>query len=323
MKKNKLAIIIPAFKETYLRETLNSLYLQTNKNFTVYIGDDNSPYDLFNIINKFSNKLDIIYKKFNENLGSKNLVNHWKRCIDMSKTEEWIWLFSDDDLLQPDCVKLFYNSVLNNLGIELFHFNVKVIDNEGNEITNYIKRSVFPDNINSLDFFEARINNSLNSYMVEYVFSRNLYIKQGGIVNFDLAWCSDDATWINFAIKKGIYTIKGAQVIWRYSGINISSIRSDYNISIRKINSKINFLKWIDLFFKQNNIKHTLSVFKLTKWVVSEIVNNDNVSISVKLKTVYFSCRKITNILNSLICTIYIALRELFNLIKNNVFVKK
>ena len=43
MQKKEIAIIIPAFKAFYLEQTLQSFVNQTNKNFTIYIGDDNSP----------------------------------------------------------------------------------------------------------------------------------------------------------------------------------------------------------------------------------------------------------------------------------------
>ena len=42
----KLAIIIPAYKQRFLRETLDSIAKQNNHDFTVYIGDDASPYQL-------------------------------------------------------------------------------------------------------------------------------------------------------------------------------------------------------------------------------------------------------------------------------------
>ena len=328
MQKKNLAIIIPAFKETYLRETLNSLYLQTNQNFKVYIGDDNSPYNLWSTIYDFTDKIDIIYHRFSENLGAENLVNHWERCIKMSNNEEWIWLFSDDDLLQPNCVETFFNAVELNPEIELFHFNVKVIDNIGSELSNYIERSVFPDILNSVDFFAAKINHMINSFAVEYVFSRSLYEAEGGFVNFDLAWCADDATWIKFGRKNGIYTIIGSQVCWRYSGINISSIKNDFNYSIRKINSKINYLKWAELFFKDNDIKHSLSNLKIAKWLVSEIRNTDELSIILKTQKSYSSCRKIANKKTAIICSIDLLLKELYSVIRvnlknNGVFIKK
>lgn len=49
----RLAIIIPAYKENFLFETLQSLANQTNKDFNVYVGDDCSPYDLQSIVSRF------------------------------------------------------------------------------------------------------------------------------------------------------------------------------------------------------------------------------------------------------------------------------
>ena len=96
--KDALAIIIPAYKPDYLAETLESLTKQTNKDFIVYIGDDASPYDLKSIVDEFSSKLNIVYKRFEDNLGSKSLTKQWERCIELSN-EDWVWLFSDEDLL--------------------------------------------------------------------------------------------------------------------------------------------------------------------------------------------------------------------------------
>ena len=56
----KLAIIIPAYKDTYLHNALSSISNQTCKDFNLYIGDDASPYDLTKIIKPFYNKLNII-----------------------------------------------------------------------------------------------------------------------------------------------------------------------------------------------------------------------------------------------------------------------
>lgn len=67
--KDTLAIIIPAYKPDYLAETLESLTKQTNKDFKVYIGDDASPFYLENIIELFIDKLNIVYKKFDNNVG--------------------------------------------------------------------------------------------------------------------------------------------------------------------------------------------------------------------------------------------------------------
>ena len=89
--KDALAIIIPAYKPDYLEETLESLTKQTNKDFKIYIGDDASPFYLENIVELFIDKLNIVYKKFDNNVGGYSLTKQWERCIEMSN-EKWIWL---------------------------------------------------------------------------------------------------------------------------------------------------------------------------------------------------------------------------------------
>ena len=104
--RDTLAIIIPAYKPDYLAETLESLTKQTNKDFKVYIGDDASPFSLEDIVGQFSDKLNIVYKKFDNNVGGYSLTKQWERCIEMSN-EKWIWLFSDDDNIAPTAVESY------------------------------------------------------------------------------------------------------------------------------------------------------------------------------------------------------------------------
>ena len=81
MDKPKLAIVIPYYKLTYFEATLKSLVNQTNKNFSVYIGNDNSPEDPQDLIDKYS-EIITSYKKFETNLGGEFLTKQWERCID-------------------------------------------------------------------------------------------------------------------------------------------------------------------------------------------------------------------------------------------------
>jgi len=109
---NKLAIVIPAYKADYFEQALESIAGQTCTNFTLYIGDDASPHDLYAIVKDFESKINLHYKRYDENLGSKDLVAQWERCIDLVKDEKWIWLFSDDDLMAKHCVEEFYKSLI-------------------------------------------------------------------------------------------------------------------------------------------------------------------------------------------------------------------
>ena len=66
--EKKVAVIIPAYKSRFLQQTLDSMVVQTNQDFTVYIGDDASPHDLKNIVSLYQGKLDIVYHRFEINL---------------------------------------------------------------------------------------------------------------------------------------------------------------------------------------------------------------------------------------------------------------
>ncbi|TAF45004.1 MAG: glycosyltransferase [Sphingobacteriales bacterium] len=274
---SKLAIVIPAYKDVFLQKTLESIAKQTCNDFNLYIGDDCSPNNLQLIIEPYKSQINIIYKKFETNLGGLDLVAHWNRCIALTQNEEWIWLFSDDDILAPNCVACFYNFISTNTKVELVHFDVKVIDKNGLEILD-IPVNAYPKVLSSVQFFEEKTKGNIQSFVVEYIFKRTLYDNEGGFANFDLAWCADDATWIKFASKNGIYTIKDTFVYWRYSGINISSITTDLVVLDRKLNAKLAYLKWVKLFFLEKNIQCKVKKHILIKWFMYEITINKSLS---------------------------------------------
>ena len=143
---SKLAIVIPAYKIIFFEDVLKSISLQTSKDFTVYIGNDNSPYDFEPLINKYSNNFPLKYYFFPENFGGKNLISHWERCIDLVQEEEWIWLFSDDDIMEPECVENFYKTIKTQPDFDLLHFNVSKIDSKNNIIEN---NNIITQSINS------------------------------------------------------------------------------------------------------------------------------------------------------------------------------
>ena len=64
----QLAIIIPAYKEKFLGMALESIALQSCQDFTVYIGDDNSPQNVFSVVERFKNKVDLVYHRFDSTM---------------------------------------------------------------------------------------------------------------------------------------------------------------------------------------------------------------------------------------------------------------
>lgn len=265
MKIMKLAIVIPAFKGEYFEKTLYSIANQTNKNFTLYIGDDASRYNLYEVVSKYIKQINIVYCRFENNLGKVSIVAHWKRCIDLVNNEDWIWLFSDDDIMRADCVASFYESLSDCEGhVDVYRFQSCIIDDNGNSKSN---KTIHPEFEDSINFLYRRLNYQTHSYIVDYIFSEKVYKKYNGFVDFEAAWASDDATWILFAQEKGITTIKNGLVYWRESLINISGERKNKWNKKRKFKGTQQFIFWLHEWskFKGLNIDTKL----LQRWYFS------------------------------------------------------
>lgn len=232
-----LAIVIPAYKATFLRATLDSIAAQTDRRFRVYIGDDASPEPVREIVDDYSERLDIVYRRFDDNLGGRDLVAQWQRCIAMSEQERYIWLFSDDDIMESKCVEAFLSLPEETRDNALVHFDIDVIDSRHDGRAT--PASPYPPRLSAADYLRGKLTGRFVSYVVEFIFPRRLYEATGGFENFDLAWGSDFMTWLKFAAlsPRGIVTIPGGpKVGWRMSDRNISPDKSR-PVMLRKIAS--------------------------------------------------------------------------------------
>ena len=162
--EEKIAIVIPAYKCRFLRQTLDSIVVQTCRSFTVYIGDDASPQNLKEIVSDYADKMNIVYRRFDTNLGGVDLPGHWDRCIALAK-EPVVWFFSDDDLMPQDGVERIIKA-LECYGTRhgMFRFPLAVIDENGKIIH---KGEFYQFNLSSC----IRQQNSLTAQFVSFSLS--------------------------------------------------------------------------------------------------------------------------------------------------------
>lgn len=262
---NKLAIIIPAYKAEYLDDCLKSIANQTNKNFKLYIGDDCSPYDIDSIVVKYKDTIHIEYKKFDNNLGGTSLIKQWERCIAMINDEEWIWLFSDDDTMDPDCVASFLHVRKDYPDCDVFRFNLQVVNAAGE----VFGKTIYPEKENTASFLMNRFAHNYYSAITNYIFSRTAY-KKFGFKEFPLAWCSDDASIINFSGDNPIITIYKSYVQWRASALNISAIGSDA-IQKQKVHARLSYIKWLYASDKLPFLRIAANKKIILQWMVGSI----------------------------------------------------
>ena len=245
---HSIAIVIPAYKATFLSATLDSIAAQTCKEFTLYVGDDCSPEPIGRIVEAYRDRIDLVYQRFGSNLGGLDLVAQWERCIALSQEEPYILLFSDDDVMEPNCVEELLREIERTEGAyDLYHFNVDRIDERG--LFNSRKQD-YPTVLTAYQFYRGKNAGRYFSFAIDNVFSRRIYERSHGFVKFDLAWGSDVATWIVFCGEKGMYTVPNARVKWRESSQNITPDNSR-QIAERKLRAEMAFLNWSYLYFRK------------------------------------------------------------------------
>jgi glycosyltransferase involved in cell wall biosynthesis len=222
-----LAIVIPYFKLTFFEETLQSLAIQTDQRFKVYIGDDASPEEPTELLAQYQGKFNFEYHRFETNLGGISLTQQWERCIALSANEEWLMILGDDDYLGDNVVEQFYlhlpeiqsktNVVrfASQLVYEIDHSKSKIYFNPVWEL--------------ATDAFYRKFRRVAASSLSEYIFSRETYEKHG-FYNYPLAWNSDDQAWLDFSEDKLIYSINESVVYPRMSAENITGKRDNWKL---------------------------------------------------------------------------------------------
>ncbi len=257
-----LAIVIPYYKHKFFEETLESLANQTDKRFKVYIGNDASPEDPLDLLEKYKGKFDFVYHRFECNLGGISLTKQWERCIELSRNEEWIMILGDDDLLGGKVVASWYENYKNFDGkSNLVRFATKIIIEESKNISMIFTHPIWEK---STEFFYRNFKGQTRSSLSEYVFSRKSYLKYR-FKNYPLAWHSDCFAWLDFPDGKMIYTINEAIVFFRISNINISGLKDNLDL---KNQVKIQFFKDVLanklMSFKKNQRTELLMFYEVT-----------------------------------------------------------
>ena len=241
MNSAKLAIIIPAYKAAYLEQSLESIAKQTDQRFNLYVGDDASPEPVEQIVKKYQQRLSLTYHRFQENLGGRSLIQQWNRCVQLSN-EPWVWMFSDDDMMEPDCVAAFYRTLeATNGRFDLYRFDTLSVDGENRPNT---LNPPNPTEEGWMQYAYFLLRSLRVGTSQENIFSRAAFDQSGGWLDFPLAWGSDHASQVTWAGAKGLRRIEGARVIVRWSGQNISATR-DRKLKMTKIRASMSYVDWL------------------------------------------------------------------------------
>ena len=255
----QLAIVIPVWRGRFLAAALNSLREQTNQRFRVYICDDCSPDDIPSIVGGNGMGLDIVYHRFSANLGRRDLVKHWDRCLTRVTTEDWLWLFADDDEVMPDTVASFYQKRVEQPLARFFCMKVQIIDELGVVKKSLPEPPAEEDAFSLLSALLTRQGREVRG--ADHLFTRELFEECGGFVWMPQAMYADLATWVAFTDRaKTKYRLEEGGLRWRQHGESVSLGNWDGSRRVF-LDAMMQFTEWVDRFIDRypTAIKRQLS----------------------------------------------------------------
>ncbi len=240
----RVSFVLPAYKATYLKEAITSILSQTFTDFELIIVNDASPENISEIVSSFDDGR-IKYFENATNIGKTNLVLQWNNCL-VKASGEWVVLASDDDTYAPTYLEKMLDMVKKYPCCDLFHCRVMKIDKDGKCIGINVPSAEYETN---LDFISQRLCHNRLQTIQEFMFRKEAMLNAGGLVNFPLAFFTDDATWTKLSIN-GVACCFEPLFKFRFSGINISSNKETSDRMLLKLEACFLYTEWMREFLK-------------------------------------------------------------------------
>lgn len=214
----KFSITIPAYKQKYLYEAIESCLAQTYKDFELIIVDDASPEDLKSVVDRFQDSC-IRYYRNEKNCGALHVVDNWNICLGYAKGD-YVICMGDDDRLLPNCLEEYSRLIDKYPDLDIYHGVTEIIDENGN-VTNM--QEARPEREGMYSMISGRLRNSRLQYIGDWLFKRTALEQLNGYVNMPMAWGSDDLTAYTIAKNKGVANTQIPVFQYRISSLTISN----------------------------------------------------------------------------------------------------
>lgn len=241
-----ITIAIPAYKSTYLAEAIQSILNQDYKNLEIIIVNDKSPENIAEIIKQFKDSR-IKYYENKQNIGGKDPVANWNKCLSYA-TGKFFSLLCDDDIYEPTFISSLYELSKKYPQCNVFRARGKFIDTKGNIIDIY---PAAPEIESCIEYMWHRISGLRMQTISEFMYRTEHILKIGGYTPLPKAWCADDVSIYKFSQHNNIVTCNNLLVGFRMSGINISTTNNK-NI-LEKVEAQNLYTNWIKSLLKNEN----------------------------------------------------------------------
>lgn len=214
----KFSITIPAYKQKFLYEAIESCLAQTYKDFELIIVDDASPEDLKSVVDRFQDSR-IRYYRNEKNCGALNVVDNWNICLSYAKGD-YVICMGDDDRLLPNCLEKYSKLIEKIPGLAVYHGMTEIID-EKSRVTDM--QEARPEREGVYSMISGRLRNSRQQYIGDWLFRRSDLVLMNGYYKMPMAWGSDDLTAYMLAEDKGVANTQTPVFQYRMNSLTISN----------------------------------------------------------------------------------------------------
>lgn len=217
----KFSITIPAYKQRFLAEAIDSCLSQTYSDFELIIVNDHSPEDLDSIVKRYSDSR-IRYYVNERNCGAVDVVDNWNKCLGYAKGD-YVICMGDDDCLLPYCLEEYVKLIEQYPGLSVYHAWTQLI-NEQSEVVMFQEQR--PQYESAYAFLWHRWMFRNWQYIGDFLFDIKKLRNQGGFYKLPLAWTSDEITAFRAALDAGIANTQQPSFQYRINSQTISNVGS-------------------------------------------------------------------------------------------------
>lgn len=247
LEEGKVSVLLPAYKTKYLSEAISSVLAQTYKNIELIIVDDKSPDNIKGVVAQFNDER-IYYYRNKTNLGAKDPVANWNRCLEYIHGE-YFCLLCDDDVYDTHFVEDLVELAIKRKDCHVFRCKSGLISSNGELIDFYPS---IPYWESSEDYALHLIRGLRFQTISEFLYRAEFILNKGGYVPFPKACYADWFSVLYFSLDGGICSTNNILSYFRDSGENLSSVISDIPEKIDALNLFVD--KVLSIYSGKNNL---------------------------------------------------------------------
>ena len=214
----KFSVTIPAYKQKFLAEAIDSCLAQTCQDFELIIVNDHSPEDLDAVVSRY-NDPRIRYYVNDKNCGAIDVVDNWNICLSYAKGD-YVICMGDDDRLLPCCLEEYVKLIEQYPGLSVYHAWTQLI-NEKSEV--FMFQEQRPQYESAYAFLWHRWAFRHWQFIGDFLYDTKRLRRQGGFYKLPLAWTSDDITAFRAALDSGIANTQVPCFQYRASSLTLSN----------------------------------------------------------------------------------------------------